>query len=495
LNEKRIDELIGAEQLLAPLGAAVADLPVRRVRYDSRRVEPGDLFFAFRGANSDGRDYCAAARAKGAVAVVSEMPELEGFEGPWIQVKHGRKALALAGRALHGDPSAGKVALFGVTGTNGKTTTSYLLGAILEAAGHQTGVFGTIEHRIGARRIESINTTPESCDLYEYLEGLTAAALEVSSHALDLGRVWGMHFRAAIWTNLTRDHLDFHGDMESYFRAKCELFRGQDAAPPEVAAINADDAYGAKIPLAAETKAWTYGLEGKGDVRAEKLAAGFEGLRFEAVTPLGRFGVESKMLGRVNVYNILGAITAALAAGVSVADVQAGVLACSSVPGRFERVDAGQPFLVVVDYAHTDDALRNLIRAARALQPRRVITLFGCGGDRDRAKRPMMAAAAAEASDYVVLTSDNPRTEDPLAIMNDALVGLRRFDTPHSLEPDRKKAIALAIAKAEAGDIVLLAGKGHETYQVIGKEKQPFDDRLVARHELARVGYAKGAAQ
>lgn len=470
-------------------------MSVGGLRYDSRLVEAGDLFFAFRGANSDGREFALGAQERGAVAVLSELPRLEGFTGVWIEVKHGRRSLALAGKVLYGNPSAEKVALYGVTGTNGKTTTSYILGSILEAAGKRTGVFGTIEHRIGSRRLESINTTPESCDLYGYLDGLDAAALEVSSHALALGRVWGMHFQAAIWTNLTRDHLDFHGDMESYFRAKCELFRGQDAAPPSVAAINADDAYGAKVPLASETRVWTYGLESRADVRAEKLQTGFDGLHFEAVTPAGRFEVESPMLGRVNVYNILGALSAALASGLSIGDIQTGIKNCVNVPGRFERVDVGQPFLVVVDYAHTDDALRNLIRAARALKPRRVITLFGCGGDRDRAKRPMMAAAAAEASDYVVLTSDNPRTEDPLAILNDALVGLRRYDTAHTIEPDRAKAIAKAIAQAGAGDIVLLAGKGHETYQVIGKQKQPFDDRQVARLELARAGYTGGTVR
>ena len=459
---------------------------------------PGSLFFAFAGANLDGRAFAANAIEAGAIAVISELPARPGLETVWIQVLHARQTLALIASRLHGDPTRNGLELFGVTGTNGKTTTAYLLASILNAAGFHTGLFGTIEYRIGQRILSSVNTTPESVELYDHFAELgpspAAVAMEVSSHALALGRVWGMHFRAALWTNLTRDHLDFHGDMETYFNVKCELFRGQGTTPPDVAAINFDDDYGRRVPVAPSTDLWSFALRESSPptrVRAVNIQTGFDGVTFDLLTPHGTQQLHSPMLGEVNVSNILAAASATLGAGISIEAIKTGIENCPSVPGRFERVDAGQPFLTIVDYSHTDDAIRNAIRVARALKPSRVITLFGCGGDRDRAKRPLMGAAAAEASDYVVLTSDNPRTEDPIAIMNDALVGLRRFDTPHTIEPDRNKAIHKAIAMARPNDVVILAGKGHEDYQIIGKTKHPFDDRVVARRALAALGYEK----
>ena len=500
MNPKPIADLVAGIAYRAPLAPALATRVASGVHFDSRRIEPGWIFFAFVGVNFDGRDFAAVAIECGAVAVISEAPPVPGLEDCWIQVPEARKALALIARRLYEDPTANKLALFGVTGTNGKTTTAYLMASILEAAGFHTGMFGTIGYRIGNQTFPSVNTTPESVELYEYFakltaesEGKAAVAMEVSSHALALGRVWGFHFSGAVWTNLTRDHLDLHGSMEDYFAAKCELFSGQDAAPPAIAAINFDDPFGPKIPLKSDTCLWSYALRESSPpttVRAVNIKAGFDGVAFDLISPLGRHGLKSPMLGEVNVSNILGAASVMLGHGLPIEAVQAGVEKCASVPGRFERVDSGQPFLTIVDYAHTDDAIRNAIRVARSLKPSRVITVFGCGGDRDRAKRPLMGAAAAEASDYVVLTSDNPRSEDPIAIMNDALVGLRRFDTPHSIEPDREKAIYEAIAMARAGDLVLLAGKGHEDYQVIGKTKHPFDDRVVARRALAAIGYA-----
>ncbi len=456
------------------------------------------IFFAFSGANVDGRTFAQAAMTQGATAIASDLPAPAGLEPYWIQVPEPRRALALLARHFAGDPTLNRLALHGITGTNGKTTTAYILASILAAAGLYTGLFGTIEYRLGEHRLPSINTTPESVELYEHFAELlapgspAAVAMEVSSHALALGRVWGLHFQSAIFTNLTRDHLDFHGDMESYFAAKCELFRGQDAPPPTVAAINFDDDYGRRIPVSPASQLWSFAFHPgspKSTIRAINVRTGFDGISFDLVTPQATVPVHSPMLGDVNIGNILAAAAAALGSGVSLDAVLAGIANCPAVPGRFERVDLGQPFLVIVDYSHTDDALRNAIRVARALKPRRVITLFGCGGDRDRSKRPLMGMAAAEASDHVILTSDNPRTEDPISIMNDALVGLRRFDTPLTIEADRSKAIHKAIAMARPNDIILLAGKGHEDYQIIGKTKHPFDDRLVARHALAVAGY------
>lgn len=496
-----IAELIAGLELGAPLAPELASRLAHGVHFDSRRIEPGWIFFAFAGANVDGRNFALQALEAGAIAIVSELAPLPGLESNWIQVKHARKALALISRRLFEDPTHGPLALFGVTGTNGKTTTVYLLASILEAAGFETGLFGTIGYRIGKQILASVNTTPESVELYEHFSHLMAetsrrpaVAMEVSSHALSLGRVWGMHFAVAIWTNLTRDHLDFHGNMEAYFEAKCELFRGQDAAAPDVAAINFDDEHGRRVPIAASTRLWSFAMRESSPpstVRAINIQTGFAGVGFDLVTPQGTFQIHSPLLGEFNVSNILAAATAALGHGIPIEAVREGIEKCPSVPGRFERVDVGQPFLIVVDYSHTDDAIRNAIRAARALNPARVITVFGCGGDRDRSKRPLMGVAAAEGSDHVVLTSDNPRSEDPIDIMNDALVGLRRFDTPLTVEPDREKAIHKAIGMARPGDIVILAGKGHEDYQIVGKTKFPFDDRVVARRALASLGYEK----
>jgi UDP-N-acetylmuramoyl-L-alanyl-D-glutamate--2,6-diaminopimelate ligase len=279
--------------------------------------------------------------------------------------------------------------------------------------------------------------------------------------------------------------------METYFDAKCELFRGQDAPPPRYAVLNRDDEWAGRVPVSADTLTYWYGLDSTANVRAEGVKESFEGLRFRLVSPQGTFDVRSSLVGRINVYNILAACATGFSYGLEPAHLAAGIADCQSVPGRFERIDAGQPFLVAVDYAHTDDALRNVIRVARAMQPKRVLTLFGCGGDRDRAKRPLMGMAAAEGSDLVVLTSDNPRSEDPLAIMNDALVGLSRFDTRYILEPDRAKAIRLILEEAQPGDVVILAGKGHETYQIFRDKTIHFDDREVARAALAEMGYAK----
>jgi UDP-N-acetylmuramoyl-L-alanyl-D-glutamate--2,6-diaminopimelate ligase len=489
-----LDEVLAGVRLKAPLGAELAQETVEGLAYDSRRVQKGSLFFAFPGARADGRSFAEQAMKAGAVAVVSELAAPAEFHGAWIEVEHGRHALAFAARNFYGRPDE-QIRLTGITGTNGKTTTSYLVDSILRAAGRITALVGTIEYHLGDRVLPAVNTTPESLDLYRLLAELnkmggTFATMETSSHALALGRIYGMHFHTAVFTNLTRDHLDFHQTMENYSAAKQMLFRGAGAPAPPFAVINRDDEYGEKMATA-NTKVLWYGLGKDANVRARHISSSFDGLRFEVQAEGKHFSVQSALIGRINVYNILAACGTALSYGLPAEVIARGIANCRAVPGRFERVDEGQPFVVVVDYAHTDDALRNVISMARSLQPKRVVTLFGCGGDRDRTKRPIMGQVAAELSDLVVLTSDNPRSEDPLDIMNDVLVGIRRKDTPCLVEPDRAAAIRRAIGEARPGDILILAGKGHETYQIVKDRTIPFDDREVAREVLRGFGYRR----
>ena len=466
------------------LSPALAAKRVGGLDYDSRRVGKDFLFFAFPGSRVDGRRFAQEAIARGASAVVSDLPRPNDFAGEWVQVEHGRRALAQAALNFFHHPDE-RVHFTGITGTNGKTTTSYLIDAILREAGFVTGLIGTIDYRLAGEVRPSANTTPESLDVIRFADELEQRGgehliMEVSSHALALGRVFGIKFHTAVFTNLTRDHLDFHHTMEEYAAAKRLLFAPQGSPAPEWSVLNADDAASREMSGTARTL-W-YGSDAQ--IRAERVRGDFSGLHFDLLFEGARQPVESPLNGRINVMNILAAAGAGLSYGLSLETIARGIAACRAVPGRFERIDEGQPFLVVVDYAHTDDALRNVIQVARELARGRVITLFGCGGDRDRSKRPLMGMAAAELSDFVVLTSDNPRSEDPLDIMNDALVGIRRFDTPHVAEPDRAKAIRIAIGQARPGDVVLLAGKGHETYQVLRDQTIQFDDREVARAVL-----------
>lgn len=492
----RLAEVLAGAPVASALPADLAGIEVAGLDYDSRRIQPGFLFFAFPGSKQDGRRFAAEALARGAAAVVAEGPPPEEIAGPWIEVAHGRKALAVAALNFYGHPDR-SLALTGVTGTNGKTTTSWLLDSMLRAAGRRTALLGTIEHRIGDRAQPAVNTTPESLDLVRWMHELVVAGgshvtMEVSSHALALARVYGMAFHTAVFTNLTQDHLDFHGSMEEYFAAKRRLFEGAGGPPPRFAAINADDAWAQRIPRPEGTHVIRFGLAASADVRASAIVADFEGLRFRIEDGRGVHEAVSPLPGRMNVYNILAAWAAGLACDLPAEAMLAGIRACRRVPGRFEKVEAGQPFLVVVDYAHTDAALRNVIAAARELGPRRVLTLFGCGGDRDRAKRPQMGEAAGSLSDFVVLTSDNPRSEDPMAIIEDALPGLRGRRAAWRVEPDRARAIRMILAEAGPGDIVILAGKGHETYQVLKDRVIAFDDREVARAALRELGYGGG---
>jgi len=490
----KLSELLEGVELKRPL--ADAEREISALCYDSRRAAPGAAFFAIRGEVTDGNRFAAAAVALGAAAIVSEMPRPADLapQVAWAEVADARKALAISAANFFGHP-ADALQLVGVTGTNGKTTTSYLIDSILRAAGYSAGLFGTIAYRTPLGSVHATTTTPESLDLQHFLSeivsaGGTHAVLEASSHALAMDRLWGCPFDAAVFTNLTRDHLDYHKTFEAYFAAKRRLFAGTGKGPARVGVINADDPYGERLDGVA-ARSLRYGLR-SGDITTRKVTLTGTGLDFEAETPTAAIAIRSHLVGRTNVYNILAAIGAAIALEIAPAAIASGIAQLEAVPGRFERVNAGQPFLVVVDYAHTDDALGNLLATARELLPAggRILTLFGCGGDRDRTKRPLMGEAAGQASNFVVLTSDNPRSEDPLRVINDALVGLQRTGVEYRVEPDRERAISLVLEHARAGDIVLLAGKGHENYQVLGDRTIEFDDREMARRWLARSGYA-----
>ena len=489
-----LDALLVNSETLSP----APSIPVTGLEYDSRKVGEGAVFFAFPGEHVDGHRYVSAARAAGAAAIVSERPPPAGDEGVWVQVRHGRQALAAAALVFYDHPDE-RLRLIGITGTNGKTTTAHLADSILRAAGNKTGLVGTAGYRIGDRRLPAANTTPESLDLVRLLVELetgsgTHMTLEASSHALELGRISGFHFDTAVFTNLTQDHLDFHGDMDAYFRAKRMLFEG-NGPRPRAAVINADDAQGRRLLEIEGVESFSFSMQGAADIRAVEAESNFDGLKIRVATPQGDAVLHSPLVGWFNVANILAAVGVGLAQGLDLMKIAQGIEKCSAVPGRFEIVREGQPFLVAVDYAHTDDALRNLISAARRLVPAggRILTVFGCGGDRDRTKRPLMGAAAGELSDRVILTSDNPRSEDPLRILADAEVGLQRVDADYIREPDRRKAIAKALSEAAAGDIVLIAGKGHETYQQVGDEKLPFDDRETARELLREIAHGRRA--
>lgn len=480
---------------------------VTGVEYDSRRVRPGTVFVAMKGESSDGNRFIDQAIAAGAVAVVTDSAtEVPRPEVGWAQVLHGRRALARVSANFYKRP-AERIANTGITGTNGKSTTAFILESILRASGRKTVLIGTIEYHVAGKVLPAPHTTPEALELNQLLaeglgKGVTESVMEVSSHALEQQRVFGIPLDVAVFTNLTRDHLDYHGTMEEYFRAKQVLFEGCGTDPPRAAVLNADDEYGRQLLKLANKKSpvvLSYGLAA-GDFHAGSLQITARGSRFQMVTPAGKLAIWSPLSGTVNVYNVLAAAAAGYARECSAEAIVKGISELARVPGRFERVDCGQPFTVVVDYAHTDDALRNLTALARDFVVRaglkgKVITLFGCGGDRDRTKRPLMGEAAGNGSDFVVLTSDNPRSEDPLAIINDAVVGLQKSGARYTMEPDRRKAIALAIQQALPGDIVLLAGKGHEKVQVTKDATISFDDVLVAREILKTLGYDCEAAR
>jgi UDP-N-acetylmuramoyl-L-alanyl-D-glutamate--2,6-diaminopimelate ligase len=479
---------------------AVSGREVTDVTYDSRQVIPGAMFVALRGQHADGAAFAAQALSRGAIAVIAETPPAADLGAPWFVVPDARRALALLSAAFFDHPSH-DMFVVGITGTNGKTTTSYLLCSVFDRGGIPCGRIGTVGYRIAGEERPASHTTPEASDLQRMLRemvnrGSGACAMEVSSHALALGRVDGTRFAAGVFTNLTRDHLDFHRDMEDYFQAKRRLF---EMLPSDgVSIINLDDPRGASL-LELGSRHVTYAIDRVADVRPGPLTMSLDGLKFEVRTPRGLLQISSRLVGRPNVYNILATIATAMALDLPFSAIEPGIAALDNVPGRFQVVsDPGDEVTVVVDSAHTDDALRNLLETARPLASGRIITVFGCGGDRDRTKRPLMGAVAARLSDVVVVTSDNPRSEDPMQIIDEIARGMpttsraRNGSVTTGSAPkvltivERAAAIERAVREAAAGDLVLIAGKGHERYQVIGSRTLPFDDVEVARAALGR---------
>jgi len=498
------------QELIAELTAVgssgASSQPITGIEYDSRRVRPGSVFVAMKGGTTDGNRYVEKALAAGAAGIITDSsPTFDHLvvynsETPAVEVEHGRRALAEASAAFFGHPER-RLAATGITGTNGKTTTAFLTEALLNAAARKSVLVGTIEYHVAGEVRPSLHTTPESRDLFELMAegarlGATELVTEVSSHGLDQGRAFGIPFDVAVFTNLTRDHLDYHQTMEKYFAAKRLLFDGTIYPAPRVAVLNAHDERTPDLIEAARNagaEIRTYGM-GIGDFRAasHRLTPGGASIQLE--TPAGSAHVTSRLAGDVNVLNLLAAFTAAQARGIPFDQLVAAVPDLRPVPGRFQPVDAGQPFNIIVDYAHTDDALRNLIALAGQLVAKsdgRIITLFGCGGDRDRTKRPKMGYAAGEGSDLVVATSDNPRSEDPCAILGEVEPALKATGVPYIIEPDRAAAIHLALESARPHDVVLLAGKGHEKEQIIGDRSIPFDDSEVALAALRNLGYGK----
>jgi UDP-N-acetylmuramoyl-L-alanyl-D-glutamate--2,6-diaminopimelate ligase len=471
------------------MGDAAPEVGLTGLAYRSDRVRPGSLFFCVPGFARDGHEFAADAVERGAVALVCERPL--GLGVPEVVVPSVRAAMGPAAARFHGDPSA-RLGVVGVTGTNGKTTTAFLVRALLEASGIQTGLLGTVTSVVGGVEREVERTTPEAIDLQAILREMVdggdgACVMEVSSHALELGRADGIRFACRVFTNLTQDHLDFHGDMEAYFLAKRRLF---EPARGGAAVVNADDPYGRRL-LAERPEATSYAIERDADFRALEVEFDASGARFTCAAPDAEVRVETTLPGLFNVQNALAAIAAARSLGVAWETIRSALAGVPRVPGRFEPVDEGQDFAVLVDYAHTPDSVANVLRAAREITRGRLHVVLGAGGDRDRAKRPLMGRAAAELADRVIVTSDNPRSEDPEAIIAEILAGAG--DVEH--EVDRRAAIGLAIESAEPGDVVVVAGKGHEQGQELaGGRKEPFDDVTVAREALrARLGAARRA--
>ncbi len=474
------------------------DVFVHAITDDSRAVSPHSLFVAVKGERVDGHEFISEAMNGGMVALVSQQP-LDEVALPFVRVDDSRKALGLLGSCFYEEPSS-HMRMIGVTGTNGKTTTTYICKALLEAMGRPVGLIGTVAYQIGERSIPATHTTPGSLELQQLLAemvagGCTTAVMEVSSHALAQDRTSGCEYDVAVFSNLTQDHLDFHKTMEEYFQAKLRLFSGlkKGLKANKRAIVNIDDPYGHRIVEHCPAPVWTYALKAKADLRAEAVQLSLQGTTFTAATPVGSFPIESHLVGEHNVYNLLAAIGVALHEGATPAQIREAVARVTNVPGRFERVIAGQPFTVAVDYAHTEDALIRLLTAAQALKTGRIITVFGCGGDRDRGKRPKMGEAAVRYSDVVILTSDNPRTEDPRSILEQVEVGVlealrQRPHVRYRKVPDRQEAIEEAVREARNTDTVLIAGKGHEDYQIIGTKKVHFDDREVARDAIERLG-------
>jgi len=484
------------------LKEALADIPgvecagdrlaeIQGIAYDSRHVEHGYLFVAIKGEKTDGNAFIRQAIDRGAAAVASERDYPADPQVAFLRVSDARKFLAQVSRSFFGKPSA-RLKLVGITGTNGKTTTSFLLHSIFQCANFRSCLAGTLGMKLGETPYPSAHTTPEASDLAWFLhqavtEGCTHGAVEVSSHALVLKRVWGTTFRTGVFTNLTPEHLDFHGDMESYFQAKRVLFLPDGGNGVEGAVINTDDPYGKRLRESIACRVLTYGFGPDADIRVLDWQGRIDSTRVRMTTPAGELTLRARLVGPPHVYNIMAATGAALSVGIGLDSIRLGIENLAGVPGRMELVSAGQPFTVIVDYAHTPDALAKLLETVASLPHGRLITVFGCGGDRDRKKRPVMGEIAGRLSDFVVATSDNPRTEDPSAILAEIEPGLQRSTHSYKIDPDRRTAIGAAISMAGEGDAVVIAGKGHEDYQIIGNRVYPFDDRVVARELIVQL--------
>jgi UDP-N-acetylmuramoyl-L-alanyl-D-glutamate--2,6-diaminopimelate ligase len=482
-----------AEQLNAAISGDTS-LIVSDVTHDSRQARNGTLFVAIKGLTMDGHRFVDDVMRRGAVGVISEYEPPESFHGAWLQVNSARESLAKAAAVINGNPSH-QLDLIGVTGTNGKTTTTYLTFALAEAAGKKPAMLTTVEYRIGNESEPAVRTTPEASDTNRFLRravdaGCTVAAMEASSQAIDLHRCDWLRFRVTIFTNLTQDHLDYHGTMEAYFDAKKRLFDGRIGEKPGSSVINIDDEWGRKLTedlRSRNERVVTFSQHTEADLTARDIEVSLiKGTSFELNTPAGQRRVTSPLVGRPHVYNMLSATAAGLELGFDLDSICAGLATCAGAPGRFERVADTGDFAVIVDYAHTDDALLNTLKTAKDLTDGRIITVFGCGGDRDKTKRRPMGIAAGENSDVVIITSDNPRTENPLRIIEEIEKGLKETDCEYSIVSDRRDAIYKAIAIARPHDVLIIAGKGHETYQIVGNEKFHFDDREVAREALSK---------
>ena len=467
---------------------ACQDINVLAVYSDSRQVTPGSLFVALRGSKEDGTRYIPDALEKGAQVIVTESADWPvGVPAPCVlRVPDARRCLQSLAWRFYGEACQG-MRIIGITGTNGKTTITYLVESILRKAGKKCGVVGTINSRLGDTVWPSSNTTPGLVENFSFLSniasrGAEACVMEVSSHGLHQGRVDGVPFSQAVLTNVTQDHLDYHRSMEDYFLAKARLF--VTLSPQSTAVINGDDIYGRRLCSLTKGLVRTYGVDTESDYMAEDIRLTLEGTAFQMVTPSGRFPVNSALVGRHNVYNILAACAVCLGENISSENIQAGVHVCSAVPGRMEAIRCGQPFQVFIDYAHTEDALQNVLRSIKAISPARIILVFGCGGDRDTGKRPKMGRVASELADQVVVTNDNPRTEDPRKIIDQILSGFSH-DRYHVI-PDRAAAIEAAVQDACPGDVVLIAGKGHENYQIFKDQTVPFDEHTIVRQCLCK---------
>jgi len=490
------NQLVTLKQIAAATDASLSGDPdaiATDISHDSRRIGPGGLFVAVKGSLFDAHKFVPQVMEQGALGVMSESPRPENFNGAWLQVTNIRRAMALAAAEIHHHPSR-ELQLVGITGTNGKTTTAYLIASIPEAAGEPVAMTGTVEYRIGAERRKAERTTPEATDMQRLLRqavdvGCRTAVMEASSQAMDFHRCDGLDFAVAVFSNLTRDHLDYHVTMENYWFAKQRLFDGRLGSRPRTSVINVDDPYGVELAERLEREGLTvvrYALKADADITAREPEFSLEGMHVRLKTPAGDRDFHSPLVGPPHIYNTLAAVASGLALGYDMDVITRALASCTGAPGRFERVVHSGDFAVVVDYAHSDDALLNVLRTAREVTEGRIITVFGCGGDRDGSKRAPMGEAAGSLSDVVILTSDNPRTEDPERILADAELGIKKTGKPYKKIADRREAIHQAVSQARSRDLVLIAGKGHEDYQIIGREVFHFDDKEVAREALAK---------